>query len=269
MPTEIHTHYEARYREEERLTEPSSVLEFLRTTELMGRFLPRPPAVVLDVGGATGIYALRLSEAGYDVHLVDPVARHIALAEASSSRARPLASVRRGDARDLQQEDESIDVVLALGPLYHLTERADRRRALREVLRVLRPGGVLCAAAISRFASTYDGLARGGAMEPEFELIIARDVAEGQHRNPTDRPEWFTTAYFHHPEELRGEIRDAGFDIQDVFAVEGPGWFLADLDAWLADEKRREVLLRNIRRVETEPSLLGASPHLLAIARRP
>ena len=245
-------------------------LEFARTMELLERYLPGPPAVVLDVGGAAGAYALPLARNGYEVHLVDPMELHVEQARAASDRA--LASARVGDARDIDVGDASADAVLMLGPLYHLTERADRDRALAEAMRVLRPGGLLAAAAISRFASTIDGLARGFLLQPGFERIVERDVAEGQHRNPDRVPAWFTTAYFHRPEELENEVRGAGFELRALLAVEGPfgaGAEAGALDAWLDDPGRRALLLRTIARVEAEPSLLGASPHLLAVATRP
>ena len=245
-------------------------LERVRTWELLGRHLPPVPAVVLDIGGAAGVYALTLAAQGYQVHLVDPVALHVEQALAASVRqpAAPLASATVGDARRLDRPDASADAVLLFGPLYHLTERADRIRALAEARRVLRPGGVLAAAAISRFASTLDGLLRGYLEEPAFAAIVERDLREGQHRNPTGRPEWFTTAYFHLPEELGQEVGEAGFRLHDVFAIEGPAWLLPDILQRLADPTRRERVLAAIRRLETEPSLLGASSHLLAIAHR-
>jgi hypothetical protein len=125
---------------------------------------------------------------------------------------------------------------------------------------------LLAAAAISRFASTYDGLARGFLAEPEFAAIVERDVRDGQHRNPERHPDWFTTAYFHHPDELREEVVGAGFEVDALLAVEGAAGWLGDLGSWLDDDGRREALMAAIRRVESEPSLLGASPHLLALA---
>src|SRR4029453_27280 len=127
------------------------------------------------------------------------------------------------DARRLDQPDAGVDAVLLLGPLYHLTERADRVRALAEARRVVRPGGVGVAVAISRFASTVDGLARGRLDEPGFAAIVHRDLSDGQHRNPTRRPEWFTTAYFHLPDELATEVADAGLRLRALLAVEGGG----------------------------------------------
>jgi hypothetical protein len=133
---------------------------------------------------------------------------------------------------------------------------------------VLRPGGVLAAAAISRFASTLDGLFRRHLDDPDFEAIVEGDLRDGQHRNPTGRPEWFTTAYFHLPDELPREVAEAGLRLWALVAVEGPAWMLPDIGQRLADPAARERVLRAIRRVETEPSLLGASSHLLVVAHR-
>jgi ubiquinone/menaquinone biosynthesis C-methylase UbiE len=173
-----------------------------------------------------------------------------------------------GDARRLAWDDDSAEAVLLLGPLYHLSSREERLRALREAYRIVRPGGVLAAAAISRFASTYDGLLRGFLKDPGFEEIVERDVREGQHRNPSGRAEWFTSAYFHLPEEVEEEVGEAGFEVEALVGIEGPGWVLANLDQWLEDSAWRSRLLEAIRRVEKEPSLLGASAHILVVGRR-
>jgi SAM-dependent methyltransferase len=240
-------------------------LEYVRTRELLARVLPPPPADVIDVGGGAGVYALPLAREGYTVRLLDPVGLHVEQARAAGLNA------TLGDARALPFADESADAALLLGPLYHLQERADRVRALREAHRVLRPGGVVAAAVISRFASLLDGLGRGRLLDPGFEPILEGDLEDGRHRNPepVNRPEWFTTAYFHHPEEPARELADAGFEVAAVLAVEGPASFRDELEDWLKDPERRELLLRTIRRVEAEPTLLGASSHLLATGVRP
>ena len=174
-----------------------------------------------------------------------------------------------GDARALDFSDQSADIVLLLGPLYHLTEAADRARALSEARRVLKPGGRLFAAAISRWASALDGLSRDLFEDPRFATIVERDLSEGQHRNPTERLDYFTTAYFHRPDDLRAEVSTAGLVVEGVYGIEGPGWILPDLTAPRADPRRRADLLRVARQLELESSLLGASAHLLAVARTP
>jgi len=262
--------YYERAPEESRLQQGPFQLEELRTRELIRRHAPAPPATVLDVGGAAGAYALWLALLGYDVHLIDPVARLVdEAARRSATATRPLASCRVGDARRLDLPDASADLVLMLGPLYHLTERADRVRALAEARRVLRPGGRVLAAAISRAASALDGLLRGLFADPRFAAIVRADLRDGQHRNPTDRIDYFTTAYFHRPDELHEELADAGLASLGVFGIEGPGWLLPDIDQRLADESRRGDLMHVARLLEAEPAVIGASAHLMAVGGVP
>lgn len=260
MDPDMLAHYN-RGREQGRLA-GTGRLEFLRTQHLLARYLPPPPARIADVGGAAGVHTLALVHAGYQVALVDPVPLHV-----DQARQAGLDEAVTGDARDLPFEDGSMDAVMLLGPLYHLIEREHRIAALSEARRVVRPGGVLVAAVISRFASTQDGLVLGYLAEAEFEGIVEEDLATGQHRNPTGRPGWFTTAYLHHPDQVSQELADSGWEPTALVAVEGPGQW-ADDAYWLDDPGRLATLLRAIDRVESEPSLLGASPHLVAIGTR-
>jgi len=256
--------------EERRLEEGAFLLESLRTRELIERHAPASPVTVVDIGGAAGAYALWLAEAGYSVHLLDPIPRLVAEAERRSVAApRPLASCAVGDARNLPFPDQTADLVLLLGPLYHLTAAQDRAGALDEAARVLKPGGCLFAAAVSRWASALDGLARDLFEDPQFAAIVAQDLRDGQHRNLSGPLDYFTTAYFHRPEDLRAEVLDAGFEMVGLFGIEGPGWILPDVAERLADGRRREDLLRVARWLESEPTMLAASAHMLAVALKP
>jgi SAM-dependent methyltransferase len=256
--------------EQARLGSGTGLLEFTRTCEIVERFFPSPPAVILDVGGGPGVYAFWLAGKGYEVHLVDPVPLHIdqARAEAGRHPGARVASTTVGDARSLDRHDGSTDAVLLLGPLYHLTDRTERLAAWREASRVLRPGGVVVAAAISRFASALDGLRLGLYDDPIFTAIAEQDLRDGQHRNPIGHPAYFTTAYFHRPEELRAEVEESGLRHEATLAVEGPGWLVPDFDRWWQDSARRQRLLAVTRALEAEPALLGASAHLIAVARK-
>jgi ubiquinone/menaquinone biosynthesis C-methylase UbiE len=268
-PEAIASHYASAY-EANRLHQGAGQLDRERSRELLARFLPPAPAAVLDIGGGPGGHACWLAARGYQVHLIDITPLHVELARRASASqpGAPLASAEVGDARALSWPDGAADAVVLFGPLYHLTGGADRLQALGEARRVLRPGGVLLAAAVSRFASALDGLCRAFLKDPQFADIVRRDLADGQHRNPTGRPEYFMDTFFHHPDELRSEVAQAGFRVGGVYAVEGPCWLLPDFDAWWDDGVYRERLLGIARALEAEPSLLGASAHLVAAATK-
>ena len=260
--------YYANAAEEDRLTQGAALLEEARTRELIQRYAPVPPAVVLDIGGGAGAYSFWLAELGYQVHLVDAAPRLIDEARRRSAGRRPLASCSVGDARALEFPDKTADIVLLLGPLYHLTDKADRATALTEANRVLKRGGWLFGAVISRWASALDGLSRDLLQDARFAAIVKRDLAEGQHRNPTERLDYFTTAYFHQPGDAVTELSAAGFRDARIYAIEGPGWLLPDVAERMRDPRRRADLLEVARSLESEPALLGVSAHLLGIARK-
>jgi SAM-dependent methyltransferase len=265
MDPEILGHYEQGV-ELKRLAGGGSRIEFARTRELLERHLPPAPARVLDIGGGPGAYSAWLAGGGYEVTLIDPVPIHVSDATALAARsARPFTATL-GDARDLEQMDASFDVALLFGPLYHLPERAERLRALSEATRVVRFGGVVAVAAISRFASILDGMVNGYLSDPRFNAIVDEDLREGTHRNPTGDVEYFTTAYFHRPDELPVELSEAGLVVDAVYGVEGPGWLRSE--QW-DDAAGREAILRVARAVEGEPTVMGVSAHLLAVGHRP
>jgi ubiquinone/menaquinone biosynthesis C-methylase UbiE len=269
LPPEAHAHY-AGAVELDRLSQGLGQLEFARSQEILSRYLPSPPSVIFDVGGGPGRYAYWLAGQGYVVHLIDGVPLHIEQAQqvVTKESLPPLASLSVRDARNLEVADVSGDVVLLMGPLYHLTERHDRITALREARRILKPNGLVFAVGISRFTSALDGLVSGYLNDPEFVRIVQQDLMNGQHRNPMNHPAYFTTTFFHSPHELQQEIEEADLGHEVTLPVEGPAWLLGNFVEHWSDPSRRERLLAAIRWLEGEPSLLGASAHLMAIGRK-
>jgi ubiquinone/menaquinone biosynthesis C-methylase UbiE len=260
----IEAHY-SMGSEHERLSRPKGQLEFIRTQELILRFLPPPPAIVLDVGGGTGPYSYWLAKKKYEVHLIDPIKIHIEQATVYSDA---LASINLGDARSLPWKDKSVDVVLMLGPLYHLVKRGDRIKALLEAHRVLRKGGVLFAVGISRFSSALDGLFRGFLEDDDFFKNVKRCLKDGQQRSPKSRPDYFTTAFFHHPNELEQEIREAKFKFEKLLGVDGPGWMMPNFNLFWSNPDLQVRLLAIIRSLEEDSTIVGQSAHMLAVGRK-
>ncbi|MCT9076601.1 class I SAM-dependent methyltransferase [Streptomyces fulvoviolaceus] len=256
--------YYAQGKEDARLREggaPAGRLEFWRTQDVLRRLLPAAPARVLDSGGGSGVHAEWLARDGYEVELVDPVPLHV-----EQAARIPGVRARSGDARSLPADDSAYDVVLLLGPLYHLPERADRVRALGEAYRVVRPGGLVVAATINRFAGLHDVLREERYFDPAQR---ARTDAVGHHGRHGTEGGLFTTAYFAQPDEPPAEFTDAGLAVEGQYGLEGVAWLMGGVEDWLDDPERREAVLAASRRIESEPTLLGASGHLLTSGRRP
>ncbi|MEV4115273.1 methyltransferase domain-containing protein [Nonomuraea sp. NPDC049695] len=255
---ELHAYYE-QDREHARLREGRNRLEFWRTQDVLRRTLPPPPARVLDVGGGPGAHAEWLSADGYEVELLDPIPLHVA-------RAGELTGVtaRLGDARRLPVPDASVDAVLLLGPLYHLQERADRVRALAEARRAVRPGGLVAAATISRYAAVHDTVYTGAYLDERQREAAHAAMADGIMLSPARG----FTGYFHDPEEVPGEFADAGFPEVERYGLQGAFGLYGDVDDWLDDPARRALLLEAQRSLESVPSLLGVSSHMLTVSRR-
>lgn len=234
-------------------------IELLRTKVLLQRYLPQA-AEILDVGGASGVYATWLAGQGHRVKLVDPVPRHVESAQAKGIDA------ALGDARTLADPDGSRDAVLLLGPLYHLLDRADRVQALAEAGRVSR--GLVVAAAISRWSPMFEGMLRGLVDSPGFVPMLRDDLDTGTRRATQNIPYGFTTCYFHRPADLAAEVADAGLTLVDLLPVEGMAHWIPDLTERLSNPDKRAVMLELLEKTEREPEIIGATAHLLAVARK-
>lgn len=260
LEPEIQEYYE-RHGERDRLTKTGrGRLEFARMQDLLRRALPGKRLDVLDVGGATGIHSEWLAADGHRVTLIDPVESQVAVADEL-----PGVTARVGDARDLPCDDDAFDAVLLMGPLYHLTDSDHRVQALREALRVARAGGIVAAVTIDRAAGWADWLharLRGTTpVDPEESLRMLKegDIRYFEH-------DLFTTAYLHHPGEIAEEFAKAGMPEPRQYAVQGPAGLVSELDDIVDYDELGDHYLKAMREIESEPSLLGASGHLLTIA---
>lgn len=256
--------YYAQGREIDRLSAGVGAVEFARTVEILTRTLPTPPAAVADIGGGPGAYTDWLLDAGYDVIHRDVVPAHVEHVMARHGRRVDTAV---GDARSLDLADESVDAVLLLGPLYHLPQEIDRLRTLQEAHRVVRRDGFVYAAGISRWAPRLQGVLVNRVHEHHPAILgLLEEMERSGWMEPLE-PGGFN-GYAHTPDQLRAELEVSGLAVKQLVAVEGLSFAIHDLDDHLTDESKRSLLLDCLRAVESEPSLLGLGPHLLAVGRK-
>lgn len=261
-------------KEIDRLQKGIGKIEFVRTKEIISRYLPSQKQVIYDIGGGTGEYSRWLSQLGHEVHLLELAPKAVVCAkEINTNLTNPIFNIEVADALSLNRPNESVDIVLLMGPLYHLIRRSNRLKALQEARRVLKTGGIIFASAISRYSSSLWGLSVFGQKndfidDDAFIKMIDRELTTGHHIRPKKYPRFIARSFFHLPEELRIEIEEAGFKNEKMLAVEGPIWIVPAFEEKWENENSRERLLKISQKVETDKNIMGMSPHLLAIATK-
>ena len=166
------TDFYSNYDEESRLLSKHGQVEYLTTMRYIEKYL-RPGMRILEVGAATGRYSHALAQMGYQVDAVELVQHNIIL---FSEKTKPGESVivRQGDARDLSVfQDDTFDMTLVLGPMYHLFTEEDQKQALREAIRVTKPGGTVFAAYCGNEATMVQYcFGRGMIREERYRNLI-------------------------------------------------------------------------------------------------
>ncbi|MDA5279897.1 class I SAM-dependent methyltransferase [Streptomyces sp. Isolate_45] len=258
-------HYETHDQTDRLHATATGRLELTRTQHLLRRHLPPAPARVLDVGGGPGIHARWLTDQGYTVHLIDPVPHHLTQAGAHASCTTEL-----GDARRLTAPDNSHDAALLLGPLYHLPDRHDRITALREAQRVVRPGGLIAAAAISRYSLLQDHGTVTSLTDEDVRRRLGTRLASGYQPEPDADPTGlFTAAHFHTGDELLAEATEAGLTDAVLHGIEGPAWAILKGIERHTGESPGDLLamaLEAAHLADPHPATADMSAHMLLLA---
>lgn len=261
---EVERFYDEKYEEWERLA--FRLPEFEVTKRYMLQYITKP-CKVLDIGGGPGRYSIFLAQQGHEVTLVDLSGKHIRQAINKAAEAGVhLDSSIHGNALCLHEylyKKEQFDVVLLMGPLYHLLKEEDRMQALKEALRALKPGGLLIAAFISNYAPIQDYASDLYDLDSPEQLL--KYLKDGRNCDGEDAE--FTTAYFCSVEEAEALMNRAGLK-ELVFA--GVENVLCGRERKLhtLSEEQKEKWLELAWRLSGDRNLLGMSQHFLYIGQK-
>jgi SAM-dependent methyltransferase len=260
-------------RQWQRLERDEGVVEFEVTTAMVARHLPASGRI-LDIGGGPGRYAAWLADRGYRVTLADLTPALLDIARSricrDPDRAGALDEITEADARDLSRwPDGSFDAVLALGPFYHLTDPNDRELAVREVIRVVRPGGVIFVALMPWLGFVRRTIAvadeRRHLADPAFVAAL-RD--HGVFTN--DVPGRFTHGYGVRPAEVVPFFESYGLATRTFVSTRGfaNGIELDLAQTRLSDPDAYAAALKLLIDTADDPGLLGLGGHLLYVGER-
>ena len=267
--------------ERDRLRIGIGLIEFERTKEILLEKLPKPPAVIYDIGGAYGEYSWWLASLGYEVHLFDLSETNIAMSAelAAEYPGVKLASATVCDARSVPRPDKSADAVLLMGPLYSITEYAERISAIEESRRVLKDDGLLFSAALTPYSPLIPRLAsyhketsriRNELDDPAVMSMIERALEDGCYINPDMKiiNHGLGSSHLHTAKALQEELSAGGFNTASVHGVMGGAWLAPNLDALLANEETKALLMKTVRMLDTHEEIIGLSGHLLAVSSK-
>ncbi len=245
--------------EETRLDEGMGVFEFERIKSLIEKYIPTTSSKIIDVGGA---------KKGHQVHLVEPVFKHIQIAQNRSKRLKNKFSVQLGEARKLEFPNNYADLIILHGPLYHLQKKEDRDLTICEAKRVLKNDGIILGFAINYTASTLVGLLNGLIHKNSFFEMCKEELTTGMHNPPDDFPWLLAEAYYHKPEELENEFINEELTHLNTYAVEGMAWLDKDYFANMLNNKKKKKLLELIKITENDRYLLPFSPHMMIAVKK-
>ncbi len=254
--------------EETRLEKGIGIFEFERIKSLIEKYIARPSSKIIDVGGGTGKYSEWLAKKGHQVHLVEPVSKHIKIAKKRTSRLNNKFLVHTGESRKLEFPNNFADLILLHGPLYHLQKQEDRNLAINEAKRVLKNDGIILGFAINYTASTLVGLLNGLIHKKPFFEMCKEELTTGAHNQPKDFPWLLAEAYYHKPEELKMEFINQELVYLNMYAVEGMTWLDKNYFANMLNDKKKNTLMQLLKITENDNYLLPFSPHMMIAVKK-
>ncbi len=254
--------------EETRLNKGMGIFEFERIKSLIEKHLPSSPSKIIDIGGGTGKYSEWLANKGHQVHLVEPVSKHLKIARNRADKLKNKFSVHQGESKSLDFQNDFADLIILHGPLYHLQKREDRESAVKEAKRVLKNNGIILGFAINYTASTLAGLFNGLIHKKTFFEMCREELTTGIHNPPDDFPWLLAEAYYHRPDQLKDEFTQQELTYLNTYAVEGMAWLDKDYFASMLNEDRKTRLLALLQITENDRYLLPFSPHMMIAVKK-
>lgn len=263
--TELEEYYN-KFNEEKRLNSRHGQVEFVTSMKYIHKYLELlkaehkdsdGPLKILDVGAATGRYSIPLAEEGYEVTAVEPVKHNLSRLKQKSNKV----TAYQGNAIKLSKlEDDTYDLTLLFGPLYHLHSKEDKLKALAEAKRVTKPGGYILVAYIM---NEYSVITYAFREKHILENLEKGMLDENFHCTETGN-ELYSFVRLEDIEELN-EL--SGLQRVQIIAADGAANYIRQVLNSLSEEEFAKFIEYHISVCE-RPDLMGASAHTVDILKK-
>lgn len=252
--------YDEKYDEWERLE--LHKIEFDITKRYLDEYITDENLEIFDIGGGPGRYAMYLAKKGHKVSLLDLSKRNIEVAkEKSAEKGIILENYIHGNALELNEYEQKYDVILLMGPLYHLVDEEDRRACIEGALKILKPNGIIVASFISSYAPIQDYLKNLYSIDSIDELLVF--LGDGI----SDGDKGFTTAYFTNPEEVKELMNSFGLQ-KIIFAGVENILNSKEKEINILEEVEYKKWLDICYKLSQDKNIIGTSEHFLYIGRK-
>lgn len=257
MMTELEQYYN-KFNEDKRLDSRHGKVEFITSMKYIHEYLGGDTTKkILDIGAGTGKYSVALAEEGYDVSAVELVKHNLGLLKAKNSSVKAY----QGNALKLRRfENDTFDVTLLFGPMYHLFTKEDKVRALCEAKRVTKPGGIIFVAYVMNEYSilTYGfkqkhiaECVRDGRISEEFQCMSV----------PSDLYDYVRI------EQIDALNQEAGLERIKIITPDGPANYMRQVLNSLTEEEFELFIQYHLSTCERQ-DLIGAAAHTVDILRK-
>lgn len=235
-------------------------LEYLTTMRYIHKYLKRGMKI-LEVGAGTGRYSIALAKEGYDVTSVELVKSNLQKLKQNAKGLKNIKSIQ-GDALDLSMlNDEIFDIVLILGPLYHLYNKRDQTRAIDEALRVCKKTGILMFAFIPVHNFVFDY-----GMETDSNLIETIKENFTEDFKPRQFPEQGFTGF--DIADFKKLFKNKSFKALHLVSTDSILQIEEDREGFTMSDKEFEIFTKFHFAICEKIELLGLSAHLLYIGKK-
>lgn len=257
MMTDLERYYN-KFNEEKRLNSRHGQVEYITSMKYIHEYLNEMEnAKVLDIGAGTGRYSVQLAEEGYDVTAVELVKYNLGILRSKGSSVKAY----QGTVLNLKRfQDNSFDITLLFGPMYHLYTFEDKLKALREAKRVTKAGGLIF---VAYCMNEYSVLTYGFKENHIKECIEKKMLTEDFHvvAKPEDLYDYVRL------EDIQQLNESADLQRVKIIAADGPANYMRPVLKAMDEETFHIFMEYHLLNCERE-DLMGASAHTVDILRK-
>lgn len=248
--------YYCKFNEDKRLLSRHGQVEYFVANKYLHDVIgDRKNLKIIDIGAGTGRYSIALAEEGHDVTAIDFVNKNVSTIKLKSTKV----TAKQGTALDLKFKDDTFDIALLFGPLYHLFSHEEKLKAIEEAKRVTKKGGTIL---VMHLMNEY-AVITYAFKEGNLQKCLQEKKLNENFECITSKEDLYSYVRL---EEINSLLKDSNLERIKIIAVDSATDYIRPVINKLSEEDF-EIYKKYILSIAERPELLGASSHVLDILK--